>query len=417
MRDGDVAIKLFDPQGTSDWKALELFEREASALRSLRHQGVPEIFDTTEVDWNGRRLPVLVMEFVDGHSLAQLIDGRTSHGLPEVMRILVDLLGVLEYLHERVPPILHRDIKPANVIVRTNGAPVLVDFGSVRQVFKAADETGSTIAGTYGYMPYEQYMGQATPASDLFSLGATILHLLSGRPPKDFMDGDGRIALPDSISSSAALQRVLARMLKASPQERFTSARQTRDALLAPAVELTVTQTHGQKSAVDQQAAVFVERMPEELLTATPREFDDSTMRDVEKRVVPSIFDYMDPTTKRDGQLPFAGGIGLVLVSLMTLGVYPASFWVIANARRRKVRRFLRDGTPSTARVHRIDSEETAFMQRVARVHYEFEVNGVKHRDSDNVMPLVAGRWEMHQIIPILYIVGRTVESAIVVEM
>lgn len=75
---------------------------------------------------------------------------------------------MLEYLHERVPPVLHRDIKPANIIVRTNGSPVLVDFGSVRQVFLSADESGSTVAGTYGYMPYVQYMGQASPASDLF---------------------------------------------------------------------------------------------------------------------------------------------------------------------------------------------------------------------------------------------------------
>jgi serine/threonine protein kinase len=173
----EVALKLLDPRGTAEWKARELFEREATVLRGLRHQGVPEIVDATDVEWQGRRSPMLVLEYVAGASLADIIDAGHSMDSADVLRLLLELLGVVEYLHGRVPPVLHRDIKPANVIVRGDGTPVLVDFGAVRQIFLEASEEGSTVAGTYGYMPYEQYMGQASPASDLFALGATFLHL------------------------------------------------------------------------------------------------------------------------------------------------------------------------------------------------------------------------------------------------
>jgi len=224
---------------------------------------------------------------------------------------------------------------------------VLVDFGSVRQVFLSADESGSTIAGTYGYMPYKQYMGQATPSSDLFSLGATVLHALTGRPPRGFMDVNGQIALPDAVSVSEPLQRVLARMLN---------------------------------------------------------------------RLVPSMFEYMDTTAKSTDESTIADGFAFVAITVLTFGVYPAVFFAIARSRRRRLRRFLRNGAPALARIHRIDSEETAFRSRVARVHYDFEVNGVLHRDSDQVMPLIAGRWDLNQTVAILYIASVPYDSVIVSE-
>jgi serine/threonine protein kinase len=423
-----VALKLLNVDGADDWKSHELFAREASVLRSLRHHSVPEIFDATDVEWQGRRVPVLVMEFVDGASLLERIETKQSHPTEFVVRLVSDLLSVLEYLHERVPPVLHRDIKPANVLVRSGGSPVLVDFGSVRHVFRAADETGSTIAGTYGYMPYEQYMGQASPSSDLFSLGATLLHLITGRPPREFMDAHGQIVVPPGVTSSNALQHVLTRMLRSSPQDRFASARDARTALLASTEASTAIRNAGPSTAVANQqpsrgpslqtlatARVPDPVIPKEVAFDSPRLLD-APQKDLVKRLSPSMFEYMDTSAKSTDPATILDGIGFVAISLLTLGIYPAVFWSIARGRRRRVRRFIRSGTPAFARIHRIDSEGSAFGARLARVHYEFEVNGALHRDSDEVLPLLAGRWEINQCIAILYIPNVPYDSVIVSE-
>ena len=81
------------------------------------------------------------------------------------------------------------------------------------------DEDGSTIAGTYGYMHYEQYMGQATAASDLYALGATFLHLVTGRPPRDLMSDAGHIDVPDTLPGNARVRPILARMLRRAPRQ------------------------------------------------------------------------------------------------------------------------------------------------------------------------------------------------------
>lgn len=115
-------------------------------------------------------------------------------------------------------------------------APVLVDFGAVRQVFRAPAESGSSIVGTYGYMPYEQYMGQASPASDLYALGGTFLHLVTGRLPAEFMTEEGRIAVPAALPGGEPLRGVVARLLEPSPARRFATAQAAREVLLrAPA--------------------------------------------------------------------------------------------------------------------------------------------------------------------------------------
>src|SRR6185503_314055 len=120
-----------------------------------------------------------------------------------------ELLGVLDYLHSRVPPVLHRDIKPANLIVRPDGSIARVDFGAVRNVFRSPDEDGSTVVGTHGYMPYEQYMGQASPASDLYALGATLLHLITGRGPSEFATRDGAVEVPADLPGGPVLRNVV----------------------------------------------------------------------------------------------------------------------------------------------------------------------------------------------------------------
>ena len=134
------------------------------------------------------------------------------------------------------------------------------------------------------------------------------------------------------------------------------------------------------------------------------------------RRLAPSMFEYMDTTSKSKDVSTLADGFAFVAVSLLTLGVYPALFWAFAHSRRIRLRRFIRHGIPAVARIHRIDSETSVFRGRLARVHYEFEVNGVLNRDSDQVLQLLAGRWELNQYVAILYIARVPYVSVIVSE-
>jgi serine/threonine protein kinase len=411
--DREVAIKVLDTRGRVDEKASELFKREADVLRAVRHHGIPEVFDTIQEMWLGAPVACLVMEYIEGTSLAAVIDSKRTLAEADVTHLFLELLGILDYLHGRVPPILHRDIKPANIIVRPNGFPALVDFGSVRRVYMTPEETGSTVAGTYGYMPYEQYMGQATPASDLYSLGATFLHLLTGRPPRDFMNDEGRLQAPDSLPVEPRLRGVIARLLRPSPAERFASARDVRHALTGgPALSApsTALQRNGEPRAMALRNARTADRVA--ALPSAPRPLTGDTL-DLLKRASPSALRLMSASDKNEG-LTLAGALFLTGFSVVTMGVLPAVFWSIASTRRRRLKRFFRDGVPASARFLKSELQKTAFDEHLTRVTYEFMADGALHRDSDVVLPVIADRWQPGDEISILYLPDREYDSVIV---
>jgi len=408
----DVAVKVLDARNRGDAKAFELFRREAEVLPAVRHHGIPEVYDSFQDQWYGAPAAFLVMEYVEGDSLAKIIEEKRTLERAEVVHLFLELLGVLDYLHGRVPPILHRDLKPSNIIVRPNGFPALVDFGSVRRVFLGPDESGSTIAGTYGYMPYEQYMGQAAPASDLFALAATFLHLLTGRPPKDFMNDEGRISVPDALPGEPRLRAALARMLRSSPTERFASARGARDALVGPAA-LVAPNNAGPLPA--RRGPGQLARSSELLgaLPPAPRELSGKT-KELMRDSTPSAMRLMTASEKSDEDWGIGDYANLAFFSLVTAGILPIVFANLARARRRRVRRFFRDGEPGSAEVLRIELETTAFDEKLARVTYQFEADGEYRRDSDVVLPTIADRMGPGDRVPILYLRDRDFDSIIV---
>ena len=157
-RDGQpVAIKRFDVRGAASWKDVELAEREARVLQSLSHPKLPRYVDHFEEDG----ALYLVMEKIEGESLAVLRKRGVTLGEEDVVRLLRDASDVLDYLHGRSPPVIHRDLKPGNVIRRPDGSFAFVDFGAVRD--KLRPEGGSTVVGTFGYMAPEQFQGRAPP--------------------------------------------------------------------------------------------------------------------------------------------------------------------------------------------------------------------------------------------------------------
>jgi hypothetical protein len=403
--DRAVAIKVLDRRGAADWKAFELFEREATVLRSLRHHGIPEVHDSFRDLWDGAPAAFLVMEYVEGVSVAQTIDEQRQLEPAEVVHVFLELLGILDYLHGRVPPVLHRDIKPSNIILRPDGTPALVDFGSVRRVFLGAEESGSTVVGTYGYMPYEQFMGQASPASDLYALGATFLHLLTGRPPRDFMTAEGRIEVLDPLPGDPRLTPVVARMLRPSPAERFASARDVRQMLLAP---VAVVQGRADLRLWRDSVMPDIAR-----LGPAPRAIEGPAAELLD-RVAPSAWELMDTSTKPTNDVGIGDVLSLAVFSIVTAGVLPLMFFSMARARRRRLRHFVREGCAGVAEVLGIRMEPTAFAQELARVSYQFEADGLRHRDTDQVLPAIADRWQPGDRVQILYLPHENYDSVIV---
>ena len=192
-----VALKELQFSRVPSIQELDAFEREADALRSLHDPGVPAyVASFREGSGVGLRL-YLAAEYVMGETLAQRIE-RGPVPPEEALGIARQLLAVLAAIHRRTPPLLHRDLKPANVLLRPDGRVLLVDFGSIRAL--SAERTHrSTLVGTFGYMPPEQLGGTVDRTSDLYALGATLLHALTGKPPTDWLDGSLEIHVPPGL--------------------------------------------------------------------------------------------------------------------------------------------------------------------------------------------------------------------------
>lgn len=176
-----VAVKeMLVGEGLHERKAVEDFAREAAVLAPLSHPGIPNLIDYFAE--GGRHY--LVMEYIAGGDLQGWLDKQPPKFQvpePQVLRWGRAILDVLSFLHSQQPPIVYRDLKPGNIMINKDGHAMLIDFGIAR--FLPPGGRGTQI-GSVGYAPPEQYLGKLEPRSDLYSLGATIHHLLTGRDPQ-----------------------------------------------------------------------------------------------------------------------------------------------------------------------------------------------------------------------------------------
>jgi serine/threonine protein kinase len=192
-----VVIKLLIFDRDFDWQDLKLFEREAETLKSLEHPAIPRYLDYFEFELSGYRGFALVQTYIDARSLDIATSAGRRWNEPDLKQLAEALLKILDYLHSQNPPVIHRDLKPSNILIANRsshyvGDIYLVDFGSVQNLGHRDGGT-MTIVGTYGYMPPEQFGGKAFPASDLYSLGATLIYLVTGSHPADLTQDDGKI--------------------------------------------------------------------------------------------------------------------------------------------------------------------------------------------------------------------------------
>lgn len=232
-------------------KMLELFEREATQLLELgQHPQIPALFAyfQTDLELQTGTHPYLYLaqEYIEGQNLLQALAQKKFFYEAEVRSILTDLLPILDLIHSR--GVIHRDIKPENIMRRqSDGRLVLIDFGVSKQATGTSlplrstvstMESGKTTAGTPGYSPPEQMLyGKAYPASDLYALGATCIHLLTGENPFSLFEAiDSRWLWQESLqrqgrSVSPQLTQVIDRLLQEKPKDRYQSATEVLAAL------------------------------------------------------------------------------------------------------------------------------------------------------------------------------------------
>ncbi len=224
----EMVISTDDPEMRQ--LTIKSFEREAGMLATLNHPAIPDIYDYFT---DGNR-SYLVLEFVPGQNLQQWLD-ETDEYLDEQKALdwALQVCDALAYLHSQKPqPVIFRDLKPSNIMLDPYNHIRLIDFG-IAKLFEANEDKG-TMIGTAGYTPPEQYRGEATPAVDVYGLGATLHHLLTRQDPRQetpftFSERPIRAANP---AISRAFEAIIMRCLAYDPKDRFPDAMALREALL-----------------------------------------------------------------------------------------------------------------------------------------------------------------------------------------
>lgn len=216
-------------------KAINDFKRESLLLTSLEHSSIPTIYDYFYDEGASRFY--LVMRYISGGDIAARLRNAPGGRIDEktVAAWAIQVADVLDYLHSQRTPIIYRDLKPANLMIDGNsGRVMLIDFGIARWVTK--QEKGVTAVGTMGYAPPELFSGKVEPRSDLYSLGATMFHLLTGSDPQDnplLIFDFTKNPRPRQINPalSVEMERILMRAVEHKPESRFRSAGEMRDTL------------------------------------------------------------------------------------------------------------------------------------------------------------------------------------------
>ncbi|MGK7924843.1 MAG: serine/threonine protein kinase [Spirulina sp.] len=223
------------------WQDHKLFERGANALSTLSHPRIPRYLDYFDLDTDKAKGFVQVQSYIPARSLQQHLEAGWTFSEQEIRQLAKNLLDILIYLHNHQPAIIHRDIKPSNILLGDRmsdrvGEVFLVDFDSVQTHDSIQLGKTMTIVGTYGYMPPEQFGGKAYPASDLYSLGATLIAIATGKPPSDLPQKNLRIDFEGETQLSFEFTHWIKWLLEPSLDLRLSSARYARQLLDDPSL-------------------------------------------------------------------------------------------------------------------------------------------------------------------------------------
>ncbi|HBB31415.1 MAG TPA: serine/threonine protein kinase [Cyanobacteria bacterium UBA8803] len=224
-----VVIKQFQFARTgANWSDYEAYEREIQVLRGLDHPNIPRYLDSFQTSAGF----CMVQEYKDAPSLASTIQWKPQ----QIKQIALAVLSILKYLQSQIPPVIHRDLKPENILVDNQMNVFLVDFGFAR-LGGGEVAVSSVIKGTLGFMPPEQMFNrQLSTASDLYSLGATLICLLTGTASTavgTLVDDRGCISFKQQVSQiSPAFSDWLQKMVAPNVKDRYTDANEALEALV-----------------------------------------------------------------------------------------------------------------------------------------------------------------------------------------
>ena len=239
----DVAIKVLRADLARDPQFQERFRREAQNAAALNHPAIVAVYDTGETQTEFGPLPYIVMEFVDGRTLRDIV--KTEGPLPSkrAMEVMADVCAALDFSHRH--GIVHRDVKPANVMITKTGAVKVMDFGIARAVADGQAQMTQTAAviGTAQYLSPEQARGESVDArSDVYASGCVLFELLTGEPP---FTGDSPVAVayqhvredpkpPSSLNPrvNPALDAIVLKAMAKGPANRYQSAAEMRGDLV-----------------------------------------------------------------------------------------------------------------------------------------------------------------------------------------
>lgn len=225
-----VVIKLLcvDEDLRSD--DLKLFDREVETLKSLSHPCIPKYLGYFKHQLPGGRALALVQTYVRGRSLDEYLQAGRTLTEPEAKQVAKAILYILIYLQRQAPPIVHRDIKPSSIVLADRRVH-LVDFGSVKTLLNKTDGTAFTMVNTHDYSPPEQLSGRALIASDLYSLGLTLISAVTGQHPSQLSRKKGNFDLEPVVEMSPAFTDWLKWMTEVSLDKRLSSATDALQAL------------------------------------------------------------------------------------------------------------------------------------------------------------------------------------------
>src|SRR5699024_6451479 len=240
--DREVAVKVLRADLARDPQFQERFRREAQNAAALNHPAIVAVYDTGETDSEYGPLPYIVMEYVEGRTLRDIVKTEGPMSGKRAMEIMADVCAALDFSHRH--GIVHRDVKPANVMITRNGAVKVMDFGIARAVHdgQAAMTQTAAVIGTAQYLSPEQARGETVDArSDVYAAGCFLSERVNGDPP---LTGDSPVAVayqhvredPDppsarNASVSGELDAVVLKALAKGPANRYQSAAEMRSDL------------------------------------------------------------------------------------------------------------------------------------------------------------------------------------------
>ncbi len=251
----DVAVKVLRADLARDPQFQMRFRREAQNAAALNHPAIVAVYDTGEVQSEFGPLPYIVMEYVDGQTLREIVKTQGPMSQQQVLDVMADVCAALDFSHRH--QIIHRDVKPANVMINRAGAVKVMDFGIARALGEGQNVTQTAaVIGTAQYLSPEQARGEAVDArSDVYAAGCVLYELLTGEPP---FTGDTPVAVayqhvredpkaPSEVNPAVPpqLDAVVLKALSKNPANRYQSAAEMRSDLvrvrsgqapLAPAV-------------------------------------------------------------------------------------------------------------------------------------------------------------------------------------